>query len=129
MSTCAGIAIKTEKGYKAIYCHSDGYPSYMLRMLQENYNSEILAKNLINNGDASCIKKELDPVGRLHSFDRPEEDVCVFYYRDRQQPWNEVKPEYFSTKKALQAVYYYTYVFADGCWSAYRDGKKVTIYL
>lgn len=57
MATYCGIAIKTEKGYRTIYCHHDGYPKYMLPMLKDNYSSEELASKLIDFGDASYIEK------------------------------------------------------------------------
>ena len=40
MSTRASIARVTEDGdIKSIYSHSDGYPSYMLKLLANNYSS------------------------------------------------------------------------------------------
>ena len=43
MSTNAGIALRSGDTYQTIYCHWDGYPKYMLPMLQNNYNSVELA--------------------------------------------------------------------------------------
>lgn len=128
MATCAGIAIKTEKGYRTIYCHNDGDPNHMLRMLRKNYNSSGLAVSLIEMGNASSIQEKLVPIYDYHCFSCPEPGVSVFYNRDRGDDWEECEPELYQLKKDLFAVYYYAYIFDGESWSAYRDGKKVTIY-
>jgi hypothetical protein len=124
MSTNSTIAVKTKTGYNVIYCHWDGHPSYMLPMLQKNYNSEELADTLISFGDASCIRKKLKPVGP-HSFDKPEKDVCVFYHRDNEEPWKECSPILFNDKDSLLNINGYLYIFEDNCWTVYKDGRKV----
>ena len=118
MSTHCGIAIKTEQGYKTIYCHHDGYPSYMYEMLTKNYNSEELATKLVSLGDASYIEAKLEPTG-AHSFDNPEEGVSVFYHRDRGEPWVDVAPQLL-TKEQLRSHYYYCYAWEDGMWITLR---------
>lgn len=116
MSTHCGIAIKTERGYKTIYCHHDGYPSYMFEMLANNYNSEELARKLVSLGDASYIDRLLEPTpGVAHTFDFPEKDVSVFYHRDRGEPWNDVAPQTF-TREELRSRFYYAYAWEDGQW-------------
>lgn len=123
MSTQCGIAIKTEKGYETIYVHSDGGPSYMLPMLTENYNSEELATKLIGFGDASCIDKRLEPTpGSNHRFGCREEDVCIFYGRDRGE--KDTGPNCYD-KRLVFNMYYYAYIWEDGCWHFYKDGKEV----
>ena len=128
MSTHCGIAIKTEIGYKTIYCHNDGYASYMLPMLLSNYNSEELASKLISMGDASSIKKELEPTTMDHSFDRPEKDVCIFYVRDRKEPWFAKSPQSYNTKEDLFKQFWYVYIFENGKWTAYAGSKKISDY-
>ena len=84
MSTNSGIALRSGETFQTIYCHWDGYPSYMLPMLRENYNSVELASMLISMGDASYINKLIGPnPNKPHDFLNPQEDVCVFYHRDR----------------------------------------------
>lgn len=124
MSTHCGIAVKTEKGYETIYCHHDGYPEYMWEMLTENYNSEELATKLVSFGDASSIDKKLEPSGSSHSFDNPEDDVCIFYHRDRNEDWSDVAPEHY-TLKQLVKDFYYSYVWYDGCWHYYKGGQEI----
>ena len=118
MSTHCGIAIKTEEGYETIYCHHDGYPSYMFEMLTNNYNSEELAKKLVSLGDASYITERLEPTpGVAHTFDNPEEGVSVFYHRDRNEDWNHTKPRVYETKQKLYSAFYFAYIFDNGRWA------------
>ena len=124
MSTQCGIAIKTTEGYETIYVHSDGYPAYMWPMLTEHYNSEELATKLVSLGDASYIEERLEPTD-VHSFGEPEDGVCVFYHRDRGEPWSQCSPSMFSTKKEMFNNYYYSYIWEDEHWNAYSGGRKV----
>ena len=129
MSTNSTIAVKTDKGYEAIYCHWDGYPSYMYPTLRDWYGTEERAKALVGYGDASFIDKRLEPSnGSGHCFNNPEEDVCVFYHRDRGEPWEGVEPDVCTTKAEVLKKQYYTYIFADGQWKAYNGGKEVSSY-
>ena len=125
MSTHCGIAIKTEKGYKAIYCHHYGYERYMWPMLTKNYNTEELANKLVSLGDASFIDEKLEPTGE-HSFDNPEDDVCVFYHRDRGEDWNRVRPTEYRAIKSMCDDYFYVYVWENGKWNAYKNGRVNT---
>lgn len=54
MSTHSYIGVIEEDGtLKYVYCHSDGYPSYLGRMLLTYYNTPELATGLVNLGDLS----------------------------------------------------------------------------
>ena len=129
MSTSSAVAIKTDKGYEAIYVHWDGYFDYMYPMLSENYASWERATALVSFGDASFIAKRIMPsVGSDHSFEHPEEDVCVFYHRDRGEPWAQVEPTFYLTKEEVLKTQYYTYIFEDNAWKAYRGGVEVDSY-
>jgi hypothetical protein len=123
MSTHCGIAVKTEQGYNTIYCHHDGYPSYMWQMLTTNYNTEELAAKLVGLGDASYIEEKLEPTGK-HSFDNPERGVSVFYGRDRGESWDDVAPAVFDILKVTNN-FYYAYIWEDGRWHFYDSGKEV----
>ena len=128
MSTNATIAIKTDKGYEAIYVHNDGYPSYMYPMLRDWYGTQERAEALVSFGDASSIHKRLVPSqDSNHSFDKPEEDVCVFYHRDRGELWWQNAPCIMSKEEVLKSQYY-VYIFEDGQWKAYQGGVEVDSY-
>ena len=124
MSTHCGIAIKTGNGYDTIYCHHDGYPRYMWKMLTENYNSETLARDLISLGDASSISAQLAPSPYSgHSFDTPEDGVCIFYHRDRGEDWTDTRPAIYGKNLVLD-MYYFMYIWENGCWHFYEGGKE-----
>lgn len=124
MSTPSIIACHTEDGYLAIYCHNDGYPDHMLSMLKNNYNSPEKAKDLVSLGDASCIYERMVPSRDSgHSFDHPERGVCIFYHRDRGEPWSQNAPVIYQKTQLLKA-HYYVYVFENGKWTLYTDGQE-----
>lgn len=87
MSTRSFIAIETDTGYKAIYCHWDGYPSYNGKILAKYYQDKEKVNSLIAHGDADFIGEKIDPDPKYpHSTSlKPGEyqkDVCMFYNRD-----------------------------------------------
>ena len=126
MSTHCIISCRTENGYDAIYTHWDGYPSYMYPMLRDWYGTEERAKALVAMGDASIIDKRLLPSqGSGHCFDHKEEDVCVFYHRDRGE---ELNIFHCSQKEELFEQEFYVYIFEDGQLKAYEDGEEVADY-
>ena len=123
MSTTCGIALRAGETFTTIYCHNDGYPKYMLPMLQNNYNSLELAAKLVSYGDASCIDKKLEPTpGVAHTFMMPEKDVCIFYHRDRGEYWPHCAPACYTKKELFkQSAFEYIYVFEDGHWNVYYN--------
>jgi hypothetical protein len=128
MSTNSTVAVKTDTGYKSVYVHWDGYFSYMYPMLSENYGSQERAEALVSFGDASFIDKRIMPSqGSGHSFANPEEDVCIFYHRDRGESWEHNKPK-VRTKEEVLKTQYYVYIFEDGQWKAYQGGVEVDSY-
>ena len=126
MATNSTVAIKTETGYDAIYVHNDGYFDYMYPMLDTWYNTQERADALVSLGDASFIAKRLCPSqGSNHHFDHPEEDVCIFYHRDRGEDFHIT---HYQTKQDLLSSQYYVYIFENGCWSAYAGRHEVPDY-
>ena len=124
MSTHCGITIKTEKGYETIYCHHDGYENHMWPILTKNYNTEEKARDLVSLGDASFIDARMVPSRDSgHSYENPEDGVCIFYHRDRGEAWEDTKPSLFKTKSELGSTYYYNYIWEDGKWTAYKNGR------
>ena len=112
----------------AIYCHNDGYPNYMYPMLSDWYGTEERARALVSFGDASYIEKRLIPTAdSKHSFDHPEEDVCVFYHRDRDELWKDNAP-LVCCRDQLFNMMYYLYIFEDGAWHVYVNKKEVKDY-
>lgn len=100
MGTRSTIAIKTEDGIKAIYCHWDGYVDHNGRILREHYQDPTKIAELIALGDLSTLGTE---IGEVHPFDKdhsePELDMtgnwCLAYGRDRGE--TDVSAQKFDT--------------------------------
>lgn len=93
MSTHAFIGVVENAGtLKYVYNHSDGYPSYLGKMLLKHYNTPELATALVNLGDISMVRERLAPdEGEEHSFKNPVREgpkggVTTAYHRDRKDP-------------------------------------------
>lgn len=128
MSTNAGIALRSGDTYQTIYCHWDGHPNTMYPLLSTFYNSFDAANALISLGDASYIEKKIAPTpGVPHTFDFPEKDVCVFYHRDRGDDWYSCQSACYTKKELFkQPAFEWVYIFEDGQWNIYKNGKKAT---
>ena len=97
MSTRSNIAILNEDGtVTAIYCHCDGYIENNGRILSQYYQNKERVKRLIRGGDLSSLHKEIEPTAD-HSFDKPQDDVCVYYHRDRGEEWVYTKPKTYNS--------------------------------
>jgi hypothetical protein len=91
MATRSTIAVQHEDGtVSQIYCHFDGYPSHNGRILHENYTTLAKVEELISHSDMSILAKNINPTGE-HTFDNPEDDVCVYYGRDRGEDDTEAR--------------------------------------
>ena len=107
MATRSRLSAKTsQKIFKPIYCHWDGYPENMLLILNEHYNTDEKVEELMNLGNLSYLAPKVKPdEGKEHSFDKPVADVTVAYHRDRGE-----KLEFGGDKQE------YNYIYADGFW-------------
>lgn len=120
MSTRSYIA--SLDSHRAIYCHWDGYPSHMLPLLEEFYNTPEKVEELIDLGSLSYLDERVKPnKGEEHSFQKPADGVTVAYHRDRGEDWKNTSPEEWSTLTELlnslkESWVEYLYVFADGVW-------------
>lgn len=87
MSTNANISVKiNETEALSIYNHWDGYPSWVGKLLLENYSDPVKARALVDLGDVSVLAPSLgtaEDIALGHSFNNPREGVSVFYGRDR----------------------------------------------
>ena len=83
MATRSTITVKNEDGsYDMIYCHFDGYPSHVGRLLASCYNTNERAKALIALGSLSVLAESIEkPEG--HDFEHPVEGYTIAYHRDR----------------------------------------------
>jgi len=124
MATRSTISIKTPEGkYRSIYVHWDGYPSHNGRILKESYMNVDKINRLIDLGDLSSLRENVDPIGS-HSYDKPEENVCVAYGRDRGE--DGVDFRIFDDLKSIEEAHWdcdYHYVFEDGKWQIHKRGN------
>jgi len=117
MATRSTIAVVHEDGtVSQIYCHYDGYLSHNGQMLTEYYNTLLAAEFLVSKGDLSILAPRVTPTG-THSFNEPEQGVCVYYGRDRGE--DNTEPRKFNSVDDYNLYYQaqeYNYLFKDGEW-------------
>ena len=92
MATRSNIGIvNLDKSITGIYCHWDGYPEYVSKMLLNHYNNVDIVNGLMNLGDSSILSESLYSTTGInlysdnnrHTFNNPQKGVCVAYGRDR----------------------------------------------
>lgn len=117
MATRSIIAKSLGEGQaKVVYCHWDGYPSYVGRILLKNYDAAKLDE-LLALGDLSVLGENL---GEKHDFGKDIEGVCTFYGRDRGEAGTDaevVSEEAGSIRKyANERGTEYVYLLRDHQW-------------
>lgn len=119
MSTRSFICKELPDGqYYGVYCHHDGYLTYVGAMLIDHYSDAQKVDELLSFGSLSTLNEKIlpDPT-RPHSFDydKQQKDVCVFYGRDRGEDGTEAR--IITPEAALESWGEYLYVFGqDGVW-------------
>lgn len=119
MATRSTISITKADGsiYK-IYCHWDGYIEGVGKILKEHYTDINKIEQLIELGSISSLDKECSKP-ETHTFDKPVDGFTVAYHRDRNEPWDRVKPEKFDSFEMFRLSgdwQEYNYVYKDGKW-------------
>ena len=119
MSTRSAIGIMHGNNIKAIYCHSDGYLSYVGKVLLNHYDST-KANFLVAQGNCSMLGKEIGE--KIDFNDRMVYDTdnvakqCRFYKRDRDQTDVDFKV-FHNDKELFEGVdAEYFYVMRDNVW-------------
>ena len=87
-------------------------------MLEEHYTDVARVRNMVDLGDQSYILPEFIPTGK-HTFEEPEENVTIFYGRDRGESGVEARE--FDTIQEFVDYYAdmmceYFYIFTDKGW-------------
>ena len=91
MATRSAIGYMTPAGkIRAIYCHWDGYVAGVGHTLITHYTQARKIAQLVELGDASSLGAEVFGDSN-HSFNTPNEDVTVFYGRDRGETGVETR--------------------------------------
>lgn len=126
MSTRCLIAKQVAPGrYRTIYCHSDGYPDGVGRILLSHYTHETKIDQLLDLGDISVLDKYIDPdPNKVHGFgyskigDRylanRQDGVTLAYCRDRGDFGTGARV--YSLKELDMAHVDYVYIFKNGTW-------------
>jgi hypothetical protein len=122
MSTNSHIGFKADLGkdhYHYTYCHWDGYPSHVGRILYDHYNTLDKVVHLVAGGYISSLGKSIEcPKG--HSFETPVEGFTIYYGRDRGD--SDVGTMHArSLNKTLGQEY--VYMFIDGQWMVNDHGQ------
>ena len=87
MSTRSSIAIRTtDNRIKAIYCHSDGYPSYMGDLLTRCYTNTDKVEQIFAEGDCSFLGSTID-ASRFYNSWRGENTVATVF--NNKHEWIE----------------------------------------
>jgi len=119
MGTRSRIGVMHGNNCKSVYCHWDGYLEFNGKLLLEHYDSS-KANHLVALGDLSSLCPEVFiPEGVEHSFEKPAENITVFYGRDRGETGTEWKTtatfeEFINLCDDCCAEYYY--IMKDGEW-------------
>lgn len=119
MGTRSRIGVMHGEKCKSVYCHWDGYLSHNGEMLSKHYDST-KANFLVALGDLSSLRPDVFVAeGVEHSFEKPAEDICVFYGRDRGESGTEWKTDttfeaFLERADGCGAEYYY--IMRDGEW-------------
>ena len=121
MATRSAIGYKTPQGkIRAIYCHYDGYPVGVGHTLETHYQAAYKIGQLVELGDASTLGAQVRG-DSTHSFDTPNDDVTVFYARDR----GETRVD---TKEFETVGDFVEYFAGSGCEYFYLRSGDAWIY-
>ena len=128
MATRSNIAIVNQDGsITGIYCHWDGYPEYVGKMLLNHYTTADIVTELLKLGNLSQLCENVNPT-ETHTFAEPEEGVCVAYGRERGEKDQEAivfedLGEFEDSASNSWADY--QYLFDNGKWSYRNVNKKI----
>ena len=110
MSTRSFICYEEEGSLRGIYCHYDGYPKHVGKILVEHYNSITACEQIVDGG--SHIRA-FDHDGTISRFGEGDGEAESF----------------LAVQDALKNGYDYVYLFSeqDNCWKCYGRDVGVTM--
>ena len=133
MSTRSRIGIENADGtVSSIYCHQDGYPSWVGNMLISHYTDREKVEALIRLGNISSLDERLTPTpGTPHSFDGLRESgVVVAYHRDRGDSFHSPRVDEGFKEFRDSDVERYGYVFTlDGEWYCIEGDTSIRSFV
>ena len=124
MATRSNIAYKTPEGkIRSVYCHWDGYPEHNGEMLRRYYTQARKIAQLVELGSISYLRENVFPVGEGHTFENPQEDVTVYYGRDRGETGQETR-EYDDIPSWIDDMEEYAYLWDGTQWLVNDHGER-----
>ena len=102
MSTRSRIGREyTDGRIQSVYCHSDGYPEWVGKVLLENHDSAEAAEAILALGDLSSINVALDPCscGGFNWCGEGHFEHTRAYRRDRGDSASETNPVWSSGRQ------------------------------
>lgn len=126
MATRSTISIRNDdKSVTSVYCHWDGYISHNGDILYKHYNTEENVRKLISFGDLSSLGEVISEEEKTLA----DENVCVFYARDRDESTATTRAETFSNwKSAIMTLghdYNYLFVPGDGWFVSFGRNENL----
>ena len=129
MATRSYIGIRNlDASVDYIYCHFDGYPSHNGVILTQHYDTYDKVKKLLELGDLSILGNE---IGEKQDFDdrsTRNNNWCLAYGRDRNEPNTEAKNGDFGKLISDQSVDY-VYVFDGDYWEGFDTYSETSVKL
>ena len=125
MSTRSNIAFDNGGEVYMIYCHFDGYPENVGKILAEHYTDIEKVEELMDLGDLSILGKE---IGEKQDFDNyTNRSWCLAYGRDRGEEGCEART--YVNLRAVENAFQgagcdYLYVFDGQEWLFKRHNVK-----
>lgn len=123
MATRSSITVREKDGLRlSIYCHWDGYPKHVGRLLYNHYNTTKKALKLVSLGNISSLGKRIKPKKDvIHNFDNSIKNVTVYYGRDMEEENQE--PQKLSNSQSIDSQEF-NYYFDGTKW--YVNGVRLT---
>ena len=121
--------IEADNTVTAVYCHWGGDPSENGVILNTYYTDKSKIDELISLGGMSSLAKNINPnPDTVHVWGCPQEDVCVFYHRDRGEELDirhyDSVEDFVGNPNEWDIEYFYLYNGTG--WECYEpDGTKI----
>ncbi len=131
MSTRSRIAVELSTGYVSAYHHWDGYPQWLGKTLQEQYNTRPEVIQLIDGGDMSSCWSDRVWTATGGQKTLPEGTFAPEYYSARGE---DTPPEYSESTNALFELTQHTdgeylYIFnKENVWECYDTNQWAEDY-
>jgi len=94
MSTRSSITVKCkDEKFRSVYCHFDGYIEGVGHTLLKNYNSQELARKIVNLGDLSSLFESVED-SVFYGRDRKEDNVNALVKNTYKECMRENKQQY-----------------------------------